>query len=74
MSNPNNYGHLTDLVNSNTEKIRAAYNQQRDRCDELEKMVVAQNAKVATLTAQVAGLQKQVVLSSLDGRGSGATT
>ncbi len=72
MSNPNNYGPLVDLVNRNTAVIREAYNQQKAKAEELEKMIVAQNAKVATLTAQVTALQKQVVMAAVN-RGSEAT-
>jgi len=72
MSSPSNYGPLVDLVNRNTATIREAYNEQKAKAEELEKMIVAQNAKVATLTAQVAALQKQVILAAVN-RGSGAT-
>lgn len=72
MSNPNNYGPLMDLVNSNTEKIRAAYNQQRKLYEQTQAMVVAQNAKITSLAAQLAALQQKVVMASVN-VGSGAT-
>ena len=61
------------IVEQNAAAIKVTCEHVLARCHELEAMVVAQNQKITTLDELARNLQRQVVMQSVAGRGSGPT-